>query len=501
MERSTWWSREPGPSTREESVGPRSVAPHVLLEGAPAGSIPPSGMVLLAVLLLSPLTLAAVLHGSAYHRFAQAGEMAVLLQNVAVLGAAIVLRYEWQVSANAATGWLAVAVGFLAVQKLPFSLLLVAGSPIGEYGTESGVAVAATALLTVLLLRLGTARVPAPRPNPMTVAVGLGILVAVLRLAGAKSGVDPALDLSEPWRIALDVTAAALVGCIVAQLLRCRDLPGWFRRYVGVASVLLAVSAGPVPDSTAAGIASVLVGAGGVVLLLGGAFDLLRATLGSQTRRLVEMTTRTMRAEAAAREGHERAHELTATVAGIAHASRVLLMDRSSMPQERHRLVGLLRAELERLERMMGPGSGARDVDVEVDALVEPVVMVHRALGHDVTYTPVGLWVRVRADDLAQVIHILLSNAARHAPGARVAVVAEQRGGSLEIRVRDDGPGVAPSVAGRLFQWGGRRPESPGQGIGLQLARRIMRELGGDLRWEPTARGACFVAVVPMSPR
>ena len=102
-----------------------------------------------------------------------------------------------------------------------------------------------------------------------------------------------------------------------------------------------------------------------------------------------------------------------------------------------------------------------------------------------------------RADDLSEVVHILLANAARHAPGEVTTVTAKVAGDVVEIRVADTGPGIEPWMRGELFQWGTRRPGSPGQGIGLQLGRRLMLEQGGDLRLDSSRRGAEFVIVVP----
>jgi len=66
------------------------------------------------------------------------------------------------------------------------------------------------------------------------------------------------------------------------------------------------------------------------------------------------------------------------------------------------------------------------------------------------------------------------------------------------IGVRDHGPGIPPADARRLF-----RPfhksaraaahSAPGVGLGLALARRLARSLGGDLRLVSGAGpGACF---------
>ena len=78
------------------------------------------------------------------------------------------------------------------------------------------------------------------------------------------------------------------------------------------------------------------------------------------------------------------------------------------------------------------------------------------------------------------------------------SVHVQRRGDRLVIGVRDHGPGIPPADARRLF-----RPfhksaraaahSAPGVGLGLALARRLARSLGGDLRLVSGAGpGACF---------
>lgn len=490
MER--WDDVRPRSASRPAGDGQRR------LVQAPSGSLPASGMTVLSLLLLSPFALALVLEGPLDERVDRTSEMVLLLQNVTVLGAAVVLRYEWQVSRRPSTGWLAVAVGFLAVQNLPFSLLLVAGSPLGEFGTVNGVATTVTGLVTVVLVWLGATGVPAPTANPLVGGVLLGIVVAGARLGTARSGMDPTLDLAPLPLLVLDLSAAGMAAWTIAALLRCRDLPLWFRRYVVVATVLLTVSASPPVTRVAApAVVAPLVGAAGVVLLLGAAIGLLRSTLRAQTRRLVDLTNLAAKAQAAARKDRERAHEMNAMIAGIAHASRLLLMDRGPTAAERRKLSGLVDTELARLDRMITHQPDLAVTEVDLDTVIEPLVAVQRILGHDVTFEPSGLRARGRFDDIAEVIHVLLTNAARHAPGAPVVIAAERAPDGIEVRVRDGGPGIDPRAAGRLFQWGARRADSPGDGIGLQLARRLMRSQGGDLLVEPSALGTSFVVVLP----
>lgn len=490
-----------GVTARRQRRSTKSDWRRLLADQPPEGSLPVSGMALLALLLVAPFGLAPALEGSPRERLDGAANMVLLLQNIAVLGAAIVLRYEWQVSRRPGTGWLAVAVGFLAVQNLPFTLLLVAGSPLGEFGTVNGVASTGTGVLTVLFLWSGARGVPVPSSNPLVIGVSLGLAVAALRLAAADAGLDPTLDLAALPLLALDLVAVVAGGWTIVELLRCRDLPVWFRRYVVFATVLLTLSASPfVVGAELSWLAAPGLGAAGVVLLLGGAIGLLRATLRAQTRRLVDLTRQAAKARAEVRQGRERAHELNATVTGIAHASRLLLMDKGVAAAERRRLDGLIDAEMARLHRMVTGRSGRGapvPETITLDELVEPLVAVQRTLGQAVGYQPTDLTVRGGFDELSEALHILLTNAARHAPGAYVAVEVEPIGDKVAVRVRDNGPGLAQDVAGRLFGWGARRRDSPGEGIGLNLARRLVRAQGGDLRLETVASGTSFVVVLP----
>jgi signal transduction histidine kinase len=67
------------------------------------------------------------------------------------------------------------------------------------------------------------------------------------------------------------------------------------------------------------------------------------------------------------------------------------------------------------------------------------------------------------------------------------------------IAVADDGPGVSPDIVHRIFDpFFTTRAEGEGTGLGLHLSRRIARECGGELRYEPRpGGGARFVMEIP----
>ena len=108
-----------------------------------------------------------------------------------------------------------------------------------------------------------------------------------------------------------------------------------------------------------------------------------------------------------------------------------------------------------------------------------------------------------RADDIAEVVNVLLENAAVHGgPDAvSVRVTRDLDGQGVTVTVSDQGPGIAPELRDRLFDWGVSRPGSPGQGIGLHVAADITQELGGRLELVPTAIGASFAVHLPAVPQ
>ncbi len=96
-----------------------------------------------------------------------------------------------------------------------------------------------------------------------------------------------------------------------------------------------------------------------------------------------------------------------------------------------------------------------------------------------------GIWTLDR-DQISQALWALLQNAAE-APGTtRVTLRFQPAEAGLAIDVEDDGTGVAPDAATRIFRpFHTTKPD--GTGIGLSLARQIALAHGGTLTLEPAS--------------
>ena len=106
------------------------------------------------------------------------------------------------------------------------------------------------------------------------------------------------------------------------------------------------------------------------------------------------------------------------------------------------------------------------------------------------------------AERLETVLDNLLANAAsfaREAGSIQVVVVAEAA--HVELRVTDDGPGIAAEDAPRIFErfYTSRRHDK-GTGLGLALVRAIVEAHGGSVAvTSVVGQGATFSARLPVA--
>jgi len=99
--------------------------------------------------------------------------------------------------------------------------------------------------------------------------------------------------------------------------------------------------------------------------------------------------------------------------------------------------------------------------------------------------------------DLTEILGNLLENAYKYCNHAvRVSVSKDQPADGVEIRIEDDGPGIAAEQVDTILQRGRRMDESiPGQGIGLSMANEIITVYGGQLVFAASPLGGSLLRV------
>jgi signal transduction histidine kinase len=127
--------------------------------------------------------------------------------------------------------------------------------------------------------------------------------------------------------------------------------------------------------------------------------------------------------------------------------------------------------------------AGCVPPDCPVERTVEPALLVP---GH---YEP-----------LRRAVENLVRNAVAFTGERGIAVTARREGTTVEVEVRDHGPGVAPEIAERIFEpYFTTRHD--GTGLGLALVRQTAAAHGGSVRMTPApGGGAVFVLALPERP-
>ncbi len=116
------------------------------------------------------------------------------------------------------------------------------------------------------------------------------------------------------------------------------------------------------------------------------------------------------------------------------------------------------------------------------------------------------LAVELDPERLAQIVANLIENALKYAATQVDVYAAPQADGQVAVVVGDDGPGIPPEQAARVFERLYTVRETPGRAVGTGLGLAIVRELaaamGGSARAESVPGGGTrFVVALPVHPR
>ena len=190
----------------------------------------------------------------------------------------------------------------------------------------------------------------------------------------------------------------------------------------------------------------------------------------------------------------------TEMLAGVSHdlrtpltRLRLALAVLPSTPELREDVAGMA-ADVAEMDRMVGGylafarGEGTEQAQpVDLGAMLDEVACGARRAGAQVALdAPAGLVVNLRRDAARRAVTNLVDNARRHAGHIRLSAEAQDR--AVHLMVDDDGPGIPAERREEVF-----RPfESDshgGTGLGLTIARDIVRAHGGEIMLEDSPMG------------
>jgi len=204
-------------------------------------------------------------------------------------------------------------------------------------------------------------------------------------------------------------------------------------------------------------------------------------------------------AEATRRFAADAGHELRTPMTGLGANLDALARNPDLDPAERRRALAEMQAEHHRMVGLLeglqalARGEAAEAVPREpvelgdlLDAAVQGARRRHPETAFALREAPEAAVIEGWPDGLRMLVDNLLENAAVHGrPGG--AVAADVRplddGGGYELRVDDDGPGLAPEERARVLAPFARAAgtTAPGTGLGLAVAAQQAALHGGEL--------------------
>lgn len=209
------------------------------------------------------------------------------------------------------------------------------------------------------------------------------------------------------------------------------------------------------------------------------------------------------------------AHELRSPLTGVKGFTATLLSrwDRFS-DEQRRMILESVDADADRLTRLIAELLDVARIDAgrlqlrrvrsdvativthRIDAQVAAGIPPER-FDADLDRDVPELW--VDPDKVGQIIDNLLENALKHGDGL-ITVTLRLDADGVVLTVTDQGPGVPPHQASRIFGRFWKGPERGGSGLGLFVVRGLVEAHGGRVALvPPTEGGARFVVVLPVT--
>jgi two-component system sensor histidine kinase ChvG len=243
--------------------------------------------------------------------------------------------------------------------------------------------------------------------------------------------------------------------------------------------------------------------------------------IGDLSRSLETMTdTLSERMDAIESFAADVAHEIRNPLTSIRSAIETLDLVKEAKPREK--LMGILKQDVQRLDRLVTDISNASRLDaelsredprrVDIGHLLFEICALYEASAKQgeshVRYLDPDLLEPVcvsgREGPLGQVFRNLIDNARSFSPpGGEVRVSLTHARGEAHVSVEDDGPGIPPENLETVFErFYTSRPKGAAfggnSGLGLSIARQIVEAHGGEIHAENRIKGgARFLVTLP----
>ncbi|MEW6112958.1 MAG: HAMP domain-containing sensor histidine kinase [Thermodesulfobacteriota bacterium] len=215
-------------------------------------------------------------------------------------------------------------------------------------------------------------------------------------------------------------------------------------------------------------------------------------------------------------------HELKTPLTTIRMYAELLDEGMVKEPEKKKHYLQVIVSEAERLSRLVNNVLGfsrleqgrmnyrIQEIDVAefMRSFLDTNEMRLRESGMSITaqIPEPQLLVQADRDALEHTFLNILDNAIKYASeGGSLEINVSATDSMCEIRFRDHGPGIPVSHREKIFEKFQRVDDSLtagkiGTGLGLTIARRMMRDLGGDVVYRPDNEGgSCFVVSVPLA--
>lgn len=237
-----------------------------------------------------------------------------------------------------------------------------------------------------------------------------------------------------------------------------------------------------------------------------------RDELGELALTFNEMQRRLSRLDSARRDFIANAsHELRTPIFSLAGFIE-LLADEDLDPETRRGFIETMQEQVDRMARLAGELLDLSKLDADaLELSVEDVDLARlgaqgvaefapSADRRDVAIAVHGALAVARADAarVSQIVRILLDNALRHTPpGTTITVTTTSSEGACELTVTDEGPGIPPRDAHRVFDRFFTGSQTGGSGLGLAIARELAERMGGTVELRSRRRPTVFTLILP----